>query len=143
MQLLRKLFRRPRGERRLLLQVFMLVIGMRLGLDWLPFRHVRALVTFAGRPSRPPGSGPSIERVAAAVTIVSRYVPRATCLTQALAAELLLRRAGYPVYLRLGAARGPDERFEAHAWVECDGRVVIGGAIERYSPFPRLDGEAS
>jgi hypothetical protein len=47
-------------------------------------------------------------------------------LTQALAAHLLLLRNGFDAELCLGVARGPGGNFRAHAWVEQDGRVLIG-----------------
>lgn len=48
----------------------------------------------------------------------------------------LLRRRGIPVQLRIGA-RKTGTQFEAHAWVEMDGRVVNDSEDVRirYSPF--------
>ena len=55
----------------------------------------------------------------------SRYVPSASCLTQALAAKTVLKRYGQPSTLRIGVAPS-DSAIEAHAWVEIDGRIVLG-----------------
>ena len=42
--------------------------------------------------------------------------------------------------MRLGVAGGPGRAFEAHAWLEHEGRVLIGGPVEaRYVPLPALD----
>lgn len=68
-----------------------------------------------------------IERLRWAVVGTSRYVPRATCLVQALALHGLLARRGRPSHLRLGVRTG--ETFAAHAWVEVDGAVVLGDAL--------------
>lgn len=69
--------------------------------------------------------------------MAARYVPRATCLTQALALQAMLGRAGTPSELRIGVARGKETEVDAHAWLECEGRVVIGdGQLERYVPMP-------
>jgi hypothetical protein len=89
------------------------------------------------------GTGqPSVERIAWAVGAASRYVPTATCLSQALAAQVLLARHGHPASLRIGVARGAAGRLEAHAWIESRGRIVIGGTADlaRYTPLPALDG---
>jgi ABC-type molybdenum transport system ATPase subunit/photorepair protein PhrA len=43
-----------------------------------------------------------------------------------LAGEVLLIRAGYSAQVRIGVAKDPAGKLEAHAWVESDGRVVIG-----------------
>ena len=66
----------------------------------------------------------------------SRYVPGSTCLVQALAGQWMLLREGYPAQLRIGVSKA--EGFEAHAWVELEGKVLIGGPEEsaRFTPFP-------
>jgi hypothetical protein len=69
--------------------------------------------------------------VAWAVRSAGRWVPRATCLTQALAAQFLLARRGRRVSVQIGVGRSEANRFEAHAWLECDGAVVIGGGDSR------------
>ena len=72
---------------------------------------------------------PAISAVNWAVTAISARFPPATCLVQALAAAAMLRRRGHAcdlesVFGRAAIAAGA--RIEAHAWVECDGRVAIG-----------------
>jgi hypothetical protein len=78
--------------------------------------------------------------IASKVARVSQFVPKATCLTQAIAALILLNLKNYPATLRIGVARNNEGRFEAHAWVESDGNVVIGGSktslYEKYSLLP-------
>ena len=68
------------------------------------------------------------ERVAWAVDLVSRQV-RSTenCLIRALAVRALLKRRLHPTELRFGVAPSSEGGFAAHAWVESDGAVVIGG----------------
>ena len=69
----------------------------------------------------------------------ARFVPDATCLPQALAAEAILRRRGHPADLRLGVSRG-DDGVEAHAWVESYGRVIVGdGDLDRLEPLEASD----
>ncbi len=53
-------------------------------------------------------------------------VPAATCLTQALTAQTVLSRRGHDSRLRIGVAKDTQGNLEAHAWVECDGTVVVG-----------------
>jgi hypothetical protein len=43
-------------------------------------------------------------------------------------AQMLLNWAGIDNKLHIGVRR--DEKFEAHAWVECGGRIVVGGTEE-------------
>lgn len=112
-------------------------------MQLLPFQTLRRLVDRLSKPSaRSQTTGrSSIEKVVWAVELSGRYVP-GTCLTRALAAQILLARRGHPVLLHIGAVREEGEKFLAHAWLECDGRVVIGGhELERYTPLTTSKGE--
>jgi hypothetical protein len=124
--------------RGLLLQAGAIVLAVRVVLWVLPsatiVRIVRRVSDARAREKRAPR--PPVERVTSAVEAVSRRIPQATCLTQALSAQLLLRRFGYDSRLCLGVARSPRGQFRAHAWLERDGAVVIGGAES--SAFTRL-----
>lgn len=73
-----------------------------------------------------------------AVRAAARRVPHASCLTQALALDTLLAMAGQGGEVRLGVARRNDGSFEAHAWVEHEGRILIGGLpdLDRFSVLP-------
>ena len=68
---------------------------------------------------------PTIDDIVRAVRQCQRYVPYATCLTQALTARRMLSRYGHDAVLKIGVAKS-DSRLEAHAWVEVNGRVVLG-----------------
>ena len=135
---MRRFARLPAAERRLLVRMAAVLWGTRLGLWVLSTQRVhRALgrrmpVRVGWRRSVPF----SPERIAWAARVGSRYVPRATCLVQALAVQRLLEREGHPACLRVGVAKGGRTRLLAHAWVESAGRVVVGGgALERYAPL--------
>jgi len=145
LSLARKFWSLTWGERRLAIAAGCVVLTVRVGLWLLGFRAVHGLVLRAGPSARLSRRAPhSIPRITGAVGAVSRFVPRATCLTQALAAHWLLSREGYAPSLRLGVRRDESD-FQAHAWVECDGSVVIGGtdARIRYRPLPLSNAEAS
>jgi hypothetical protein len=47
-------------------------------------------------------------------------------LTSSLAAMLLLRRKGQHSVLRIGVTRDAEQKFKAHAWLETNGRIIIG-----------------
>jgi len=115
-------------ERRLLMAAGVAVPVLRLGLWLLPFGVFRPLV-IRGAARRPgPGlDGKAVDQVAWAVSVVARRIPGATCLTQALAARVLLAGMGERSELRIGVLRECGGGIRAHAWLEHDGRVVIGG----------------
>lgn len=141
-----------REDRAALLRAFRSLLAWRLGL-WLlpvhtlrwiartPVRGLRRSSPGAGLRNCSAGSPSSVECVAWAVKTAARYVPRASCLTQALAAQSLLGRSGHPSQLHIGVAKGPDREFGAHAWVQCHDRVVIGGSdLNRYTPLLYWEG---
>jgi Transglutaminase-like superfamily len=145
MDRLSRFLRLPATDRGLWIKTLLLVWAVRLGLWALPFRTVRRSLTRFAQPSVRPGrKGATVERVVWAVTSASRYAPWATCLTQALTAKVMLARNGHESTLRLGVARSEAGRFQAHAWVENNGSVVLGGSdtsLKRYTPLATSEGE--
>src|SRR6266852_5957048 len=63
-----------------------------------------------------------------------------TCLSEALTAEALFLQHGYSPELRLGVMR-KDGVFQAHAWLELNHQVVIGGSaptVAEYKPLSQV-----
>ena len=111
------------ADQRILLYAFCLVIFSRLVLWVIPFAEINRRLATRTR-SRAISNRRNIEYFMTAIDRTSRYVPGATCLTQSLAARLLLARAGFDATLRFGARRNEAGEFEAHAWVESEGKIV-------------------
>lgn len=133
------------SERLFWAQTVLLIALVRVALWLLPFRKVQKIVQgLARRADRTkPARYLSTAHIARTVTAASHYVPAASCLTQAFTMQVLLGRYGHVSTLRIGVARGKDGKFQAHAWVECEGQVVIGGTAEElaqnYVAFPAID----
>ena len=68
----------------------------------------------------------AIDNIVKSVRVCSRYVLYASCLTQALATRTLLQMKGQRSYLKIGVKKNENEKFAAHAWVEIEGRIIIG-----------------
>ena len=128
-------------ERRLLFVAGFAVLGVRLGLWLLPLKPLLARVRALARTPDAPNERTEVAALVRAVERASRVVPRASCLTQALAAHLLLARAGHRSELRFGVSRNAAGAFEAHAWLEHEGRVVLGDRpdLARYRALPSLE----
>ncbi len=127
---LRKLARLTASERGLLLEAWLQTAAVRAALWTLPFRRVRAL-QWKRTPVLSRISSP--ERVAWAVAVAGPYVPRATCLVKSLAGQALLARRGHASRLHIGVAK-PEGRLKAHAWLEWEGQVLLGGSeSDRYA----------
>lgn len=133
----------------MVLSAFAVVAATRLALTLLPSRVIIrtvARISNAGdgaplasiRP-RPKQLDP--RRIVWAVERAAVRIPGASCLTQALAAHVLLRKHAHPSRLCLGVARTAGKKLRAHAWLESQGRIIIGAdgvaALTRLPALPR------
>jgi hypothetical protein len=109
----------------LLVNAFSHLAIIRAALWVLPFRIVHRRVSARASRVASVDKHP-IERVVWSIDVAARRIPRATCLTQAFAAALLLAANGHEPVLRVGVAKNDDGSLRAHAWVESDGRTVLG-----------------
>jgi hypothetical protein len=127
MTAMRKFWQLSSAERGLLFEAGLSLLVFRIALWLLPWQRVSRLRWQKGlsRVSRF-----SVERLEWAVRNASRVIPGASCLTQALALQHLLARAGYPSSIHFGVAKNPDRGFEAHAWVEHEGGTLLNSASE-------------
>ena len=119
------------SERRLLLAGGVVVACVRMLLWLLPFKRLVWLIERTALRSARVAPVRLREdthvKIAWSVTTAARYVPRATCLTQAMAAQWLFAWFGHPTVLRVGVAKKNDKALRAHAWLESEGRVLVGG----------------
>ena len=127
---LKRFIRLSPGKRSLLLQTALVVGAVRIGLWLLPFDSLQRLAQRAGRKSWKPHP---VQQLIWAVKAAGRRIPRSTCLTQALAAQVLLARSGHDSQIQLGVAKDEQRGFEAHAWLVFAGQVILGGDIDRYT----------
>jgi hypothetical protein len=87
---------------------------------------------------------PSEARVIWALAARGRWLDgRSTCLGRALVAELLLDTIKRPLTVMIGVAAGAGG-MRSHAWIERNGRVLIGGddARRQYLPLVAWNGGA-
>jgi hypothetical protein len=135
------------SERRLLFVGGVVVACVRILLWILPFKRVVWLVEQTALQSARAAPVRLLEgtnvHIAWGVTTAARYVPRATCLTQALAAQWLFAWFGHPTLLRIGVAKGSGKPLRAHAWLESEGRVVVGGESLEQDEYAVLSPPAS
>ena len=121
----------PAADRTLAVRAALWLVVARVALWTLPFARVQELVARLGAPRRAVGVAPG--RVAWTVETTARSIPQATCLTQALAAQVMLSRAGERPELHIGVATDRGA-FEAHAWLSLHGRPLVGDReLDRYA----------
>jgi hypothetical protein len=132
---------RSTTEVRRLFYAMLLILAVRAALYVIPFRILRALADVPQRARRRRDDS-ALAGIAHDVVAAAQFVPGATCLTQALTAQILLRREGFEPALEIGVARDPSGQFKAHAWVRCEGIIVVGDFTNgpTYVPMvPRAD----
>jgi hypothetical protein len=140
---LRVLARSPRSVL-LLGQTVLAVAAVRVALSLLPSRLVlRTVDRLSRRALRRARHGPDAalppHRLGGLVRAAARRVPAATCLTQALAGQMLLARHGYSSRLQIGVARDEGGAFRAHAWLEAAAGIVLGGEVSgQFTPMPDI-----
>lgn len=76
-----------------------------------------------------------------ATQVMSRFTPRSTCLVRALAGQILLSQYGYDSNIKIGVSKDKGE-FEAHAWLEHDGGVILGESEIDYVPIMDMNGKS-
>ena len=115
----------------MLVQATTLIVVVRTAISVWPLRTVtRTLRQLALRfQSRVADPAAYRKQAAWASTAVGhRLLPNRPCLTQALVLQFMLLRCGDDApELKIGVTKGQENELLAHAWVERDGVVLIGG----------------
>jgi Transglutaminase-like superfamily len=139
-----------RSDRGLLLQTYLLLTLVRLGLLLLPFERLWKRLVKLGQ--LPPSAiealktnskteGQIVRQAIWAVNLSARFSPGgAKCLARALTTKVLLDRQQCPSDFKIGVAKNELGELEAHAWIEVHGHVVMGqvSKLDQYTPMPSL-----
>lgn len=132
-----RFFLQPYPTKKLLLESLSLMLLIRISLWIFPFGWLRrCLERFeSSRGDHKEVDWQVINEVIRAIRTSSRLVPKATCLTQALATRTLLRLRAQDSQLRIGVDKDAEDLLTGHAWVEIDGRIIVGKVPrqERYT----------
>jgi hypothetical protein len=118
----------PWQDRLLLIHAFFVLTTATLGLRVYPWSTLeRRLLKLANVYARFATTlRPPAEKIAWAVKVASSFIPKATCLPRALAAQVLLLQNAYSAELRIGVVRTKEGKLEAHAWVISEKGILIG-----------------
>ena len=143
---LNKFFQRSRDEQGLFISAGCLLIAIRTGLAIFSFERVRMILSFLAKDMNTEKysgwEGSTVERIVWAVSTASRHLPvKMNCFPRALATQVLLSRQNIASELKIGVSRMGADQFEAHAWVVCNGRVIMGELddLDRFKPLDQLD----
>ena len=120
-------------DKLILIKSFFLIWIIRIMLWILPFSVIQKSFSRFTIISGESHSIP-LEKLTWAVALMSRYVPKATCLTRALTAQILLAGQNYPSNIKIGVSK-TKENFEAHAWLEYNNKIVLGESETEFTPI--------
>ncbi len=130
-------FKLPKNKKSLFIKSLILIIFIRISLTILPFSKVKKISKIFSRSNKDQINNETIEDIIWSIHVASNYIPRATCLTQAITAQILLYRYHYHSKLKIGVIKKSD--FEAHAWLEINNEIILGKSEEKYVPILNLD----
>lgn len=124
----------PLWKKKLIAQSLFWVILYRLCLWCMPYKMLKKIIPFENLRQKKDAKldWNEVKNVVDAIRLCSYYVPYATCLTQALATRTILRSRGQSSQLRIGVGRDENNEFIAHAWIESDGKIIIGKSANMY-----------
>lgn len=137
-----KRWRSLRNDGKYVVQAWCLLSGIRMLLPVFGLKRVRRALRADARPA---AAGMPLDETTAlrALRTASRYCPfGTTCLTRAIAGQVMLRRAGVDARLCVGVMRSAQHGFQAHAWIEKGSTVIIGGSndeIRQWTPLRGVD----
>ncbi|CAG4991938.1 hypothetical protein DYBT9275_00859 [Dyadobacter sp. CECT 9275] len=116
------------------LKAVAVLLVVKTGLTFLPFGTFRKIFAWFSRPSGISGySDAQIDEVVWSVKTAANLLPvTLLCLPRALAAKYLLKNEA-SLTLQIGVEINSQKAFEAHAWVEKNGLIIIGDWPESVS----------
>jgi Transglutaminase-like superfamily len=152
MRLILSFLKLNHGDRSVLLQSYLLLTLVRLGLLLLPFERLwKGLIKLGQLQVHPSAAiflnpalktqGQKIQQVIWAVNLSARFTPGgAKCLARALTTKVLLDWRQCPSDFKIGVAKDERGNLEAHAWIEVQNHVVMGqvNKLNQYKPMPSL-----
>ncbi len=101
----------------------------------MPYQTILRHFAYLSEPSRNTDDSPeSRQRYLESVVYLTNAAGRRVlgshpCLPKALVVECLLKRRGLDASLRIGVTKSAEDQLLAHAWVEHNGDIVIGGRL--------------
>lgn len=127
MALLRRFCALTAADRGLIVQAAAWFVAIRIALRVLSFASV-ARYAERRHEGRPVDRSAQASRIGWATGAVARRLaPPRSCLAQALTAQVMLGGRGRPAMVRFGVQRDARGVMQAHAWLESDGEVLVGG----------------
>lgn len=122
-----RILRWTKSERAAFFEALFSLYCAKICVSLFSFKRVRKIFGNRYRIAR---SSSGIKEAQIAVLRARRLTPwkRSACLANALVLQSMLAQRGYKTELHLGVTKTPQ--FSAHAWLQYEGRDLIGGEIK-------------
>ena len=132
---LEKFWRLPPADKWLHVRAVYWLAVARVMLVAVPFRQLSERLAKSPGQSHALPDADYLQRVGDAVRASANIVPwRSDCFPKAIAARMMLKRAGYPTTIHLGVEKAGNSEIAGHAWLTCGDTVVTGGGdLDRYT----------
>lgn len=129
--------RLPFYKQRMLFKVLGWMLLIQAGLLLSNYNRVQQLLNrFKTAPiAGLPADEATVKLIVWAVDSIGRRLPGLTCLRSAPTAQLPLANRNYPVDIKFGITKKKG-RLLAHAWVEKEGEILVGGVNSRAEFIP-------
>ena len=126
---LSKLFALSWQQRFVLVEALLWLAVTGAAIHTQPFQRLVNLLKLKAGETAAAGCPPVAEPVGWAIRVISLRTPwLSTCLAQAMAGYIMLRRRQIPATVYLGVAMSPTESLQAHAWLRCGEKILTGQA---------------
>jgi hypothetical protein len=133
MHLIKSYFKLSSERKSLLIKSVVLTILIRIFLDILPFSRINPISKKIVKIRIHQKNPKQINDIIWSIMVGAAHVPRSTCLVQAITAQTLMRYYGYDSIVRIGVIN--SDKFEAHAWLEMDNKIILGESCKHFVPI--------
>ena len=129
---IKKFIKIPLREKKTVIEVVILLLYGRI-LLLLPYRFMKS---FFGSYNEEASNDKTVNirelrRISSYIRRIGERLPwKCTCLVNAIAAKIMLRRRKIPSTIFFGMAKNSDDKIAAHAWVKCGDIYVTGEHTE-------------
>lgn len=126
--------------RRWVVTAAVLLVSVRLALPVARLDTVRRFAAILARVGTVGAPTVHPEDIGSLVASVAYRIPDTKCLASSVTASALIEAQGHDADLKIGVRKWNGD-FYAHAWVESDGRTVVGGHVDTGSYAELVDYE--
>lgn len=130
-------------EKRLYFSAALWLMAVKFGLCLLPFNRLRGWMACVDQTDGEPVDLKEMRAIIQAIERVSQLLSifQINCLPKALVGHRLLCLQGFDIHLKIGVLKNHGDQLAAHAWLEYQGRVILGDlcGLERFTAFSSLE----